>query len=386
MSNKSDIYLDYAAATPVSQSVFDAMQPYFTDKFHNPLAIYLDAKAVHSDVEAARHKVAQILGARPDEIVFTAGATESCNLAIKGVMDLYPDANVAISSIEHSAVSKPAMNYQNKLIPVEENGLIDVSSLDDILDENTALVSIIYANNEIGVVQNLSAIAKEIEIMRQNRKKSGNKLPLWLHTDAAQAGSYMDLHVSRIGVDLLTLNGGKMYGPKQSGILYLRGGVQLKPQIDGGGQEWSLRSGTQNVAYIVGFAKALEEAQAMRKDEVYRLSQIQNALIKELNRLDLEIIYNGSLKQRLPNNVNFSVPGLDGERLVMMLDERGIQCATGAACSAQSDESSHVIKALGRTESEARGSLRLTFGRATTLEDIEQFLANFKQVVAEASA
>lgn len=381
MSDSNNIYLDYAAATPVSSDVFEAMKPYFEDNFYNPSAIYLGAKEVRKQIEDARHKVAQVLGSRPDEIIFTAGATESCNLAIKGVMDLHPEANMIISSIEHSAVIKTAENYSAKTAPVDVQGLLDIATLEELVDDKTVLVSVIHANNEIGVVQNLSNISQMLEKLRQSRKKAGNELPLLLHSDGAQSGNYLDLHVSRLGVDLFTLNGGKMYGPKQSGILYVRGDVRLKPQIHGGGQELGLRSGTENVASILGFATALEQAQFMRKDESYRLGQIRDSLISKLESEYPNLLINGSKKHRLPNNINFSVAGIDGERLVMMLDELGIQCATGAACSALSDESSHVIKALGRSEEEAKGSIRLSFGRATSNSDIEQFLSKFNQAV-----
>ncbi len=380
MSDSTSVYLDYAAATPVSDSVLSAIQPFFTEQFYNPSAIYLDAKAVRQEIEEARHHVAQILGARPDEIVFTAGATESCNLAIKGVMDLYPDSNVVISAIEHSAIRNTAGNYTAKTAPVDEQGIIDLKKLEELIDGKTVLISVIHANNEIGVVQNLSEISQMLEKVLRVRKNSGNDLPLWLHSDGAQAGNYLDLHVSRLGVDLFTLNGGKMYGPKQSGILYVRAGVKLKPQMDGGGQERGLRSGTENVSNAVGFAKALEEAQVMRKDESHRLGQIQKELFSKLESEYPNLQINGSKKHRLPNNVNFSLSGIDGERVVMMLDEAGIQCATGAACSALSDESSYVIKALGRTEDEAKGSIRLSFGRVTTEAHVEEFLTKFKQV------
>jgi len=380
MTKQQTIYLDYAAATPVGVDVFEAMKPYLMENFYNPSAIYLDAKAIRQDVEDARHNVAQILGARPDEIIFTAGATESCNLAIKGIMEQYPDSNIIFSSIEHSAVSQPAGLYDHKIALVDASGLLDITKLKSLIDDKTALISVIYANNEIGVIQNLSEIAQALHEVRKERKASGNGLPIWLHSDGAQAGCYLDLHVSRLGVDLFTLNGGKMYGPKQSGILYVRGGVRLKPQINGGGQEWGMRSGTENVANIVGFAEALKQAQQMRKDESYRLNQLQDYTFKKLQELNQDILFNGSTKNRLPNNVNFSVVGLDGERAVMMLDEVGIQCSTGAACSALSDESSHVIKALGRTEDEARGSIRLSFGRETTEEQIIEFLSKFKEL------
>jgi cysteine desulfurase len=359
------------------------MRPYLHESFFNPSAIYLDAKQIRQDIEQARKQVAGVLGSRPDEIIFTAGATESCNLAIKGVMQQFPDANMLISSIEHSAVIQPAKAFDTRNIAVEADGLIDVQNLEQTIDDKTVLISIIYANNEIGVVQNLSEISKMIARVRDRRRLASNSLPIYLHTDAAQAASYLDLHVARLCIDLMTLNGGKMYGPKQTGILYVRAGVKITPQIEGGGQEFGLRSGTENVAGIVGFATALSEAQSMRRDEVERLSTIQSKLFEELSLLEIPgLVINGSIKHRLANNVNFSLPDQDGERLIMALDEVGIQCATGAACSALTDESSHVIKALGRSENEARGSIRVTMGRSTAVQDIDDFLERLKKLCA----
>ena len=341
----------------------------------------MDGKSVKSEIDAARHKIAQLIGARSEEIIFTAGATESCNLAIKGIMNKYADANIVISNIEHSAVKNTAANYEFKQTKVLPTGLIDLRDLTSQIDDRTVLISIIHANNEIGVVQNLSQVADLVREVRVQRKQSGNDLPILLHSDASQSGNYLDLHASRLGVDLLTINGGKMYGPKQSGILYVKSGVILVPQIDGGGQEWGLRSGTENVANIVGFTEAFGVAQASRKDESHRLEYLRDYLIGKIEQDFPTFLINGTLKHRLPNNVNFSIPDVDGERLVMMLDEVGVQCATGAACSAQSDESSHVIKALGRSEQEAKGSIRLSFGRGTTKEEIDEFYVRFCEVV-----
>lgn len=383
MTQTKKIFFDYAAATPLDADVFELMRPYFSDKFYNPSAVYLDSRAVHADIEAARHKVSQAIGSRPDEVIFTAGATESCNLAIKGIMSQFPDSNVVVSSIEHAAVTEPAKNFDHKFVGVNYRGLVEVNELQKTIDDKTVLVSIMQANNEIGTVQPLAEIAAMIKEIRQKRKAVKNDLPIWLHSDASQAANYLDVHVARLGIDLLTLNGGKIYGPKQSGVLYVRAGVRILPIIDGGGQEWGLRSGTENVANIVGFAAALEKAQVMKNDESKRLRAFRKKLFDGILEVSKTAEINGCQRYRLPNNVNVSFPGVDGERLVMLLDEKGIQVATGAACSANSGESSHVIKALDRTEEQAAGSLRISLGRQTSEEEIDEVLVALTKALQE---
>src|SRR3989338_5509561 len=270
MSKK--VYLDYAAATPLDPKVLMAMKPYFTEEFYNPSAIYLSAKKVKKDIGQARAGVAKILGTRPAEVIFTAGGTEANNLAIKGVMKQFPGANVVVSAIEHESVLAPAEQFDVRLAPVDKQGIIDLSGLEKLIDDKTALVSVIYANNEIGTIQPLRRISQLLGQLRTKRK--GN-LPLYFHTDAAQAGNYLDLHANRLGVDMMTLNGGKIYGPKQSGALYIKTGTKVKPQVLGGGQERGMRSGTENVAGIVGFAKALELTQKNRSKEVIQLEKLQ---------------------------------------------------------------------------------------------------------------
>lgn len=367
-------YFDYAAATPLDERVLAAMQPFFAQDFYNPSALYGAARQTHKELDAARASVAAVLGARPSEVVFTAGGTESDNLAISGIMQQYPQANVVTSSIEHDAVLEAAAPYDHRLVPVASDGLVNSDELDTVIDDNTVLVSIMYANNEIGTVQPLSKIAKKLQFLREQRRLAGNKLPLYFHTDACQAAEYLDLHISRLGVDLLTLNGGKIYGPKQSGILYVRGGVVLAPLVRGGGQERGVRSGTENVAACVGFAKALEIAQAGRHDEARRLQTLQKHFMDGIaEKLPVAII-RGHRKQRLPNNVHLTIPGADNERLLIQLDEAGVQAAAGSACSASSDTPSHVLRALGLTDEEARASLRFSMGRGTTVEQVDQAL------------
>jgi cysteine desulfurase len=370
-TTKKTIYLDYAAATPVDPAVLAAMMPYYSEKFYNPSANYLGSQSVHKDLEAARATIAGCIGSRPIEVTFTAGGTEANNLAIHGVMEAYPDANIIVSAIEHDSVLEAARNYGCREAIVTEQGLVDLVALETLIDDQTVLVSIMYANNEIGTVQPIRDITALVEKIRTERKKTGNTLPLYVHTDAAQAGNYLDIHVSRLSVDLMTLNGGKIYGPKQSGALYVRSGVQLQPLVYGGGQEHGLRSGTENVAGAVGFAHALQTAQEMRHAETKRLQTLQHYFIDEVQKHIPEAIINGSLKKRLPNNVHITLPGQDNERLLFALDEIGIQAAAGSACSASDEESSHVLHALGLSDETARASLRFSMGRATTQQDLD---------------
>lgn len=375
------IYLDYAAATPMDPAVIAAMQPYLSERFHNPSATYLAAKAVAKDIESARSQVAHRLGSRPSEIVFTAGGTEANNLAIHGIMRSYPEANMVVSAVEHESVLKPASQYDCLYAKVQPDGRLNLSDLERQIDDKTVLVSIMYANNEIGTIEPIRQISAVLESINKDRKKRGIKLPLYFHTDACQAANYLDLHVSRFGVDMMTLNGGKIYGPKQSGILYVKSGLLLKPLISGGGQESGLRSGTENIAGIIGFSTALEIAQNMRHKEAKRLQELQDIFITELAKQIPSAVINGSIKHRLPNNIHITIPDQDNERLMMALDEAGIQCAVGSACSASSDEPSHVLRAIGLTDKEAQSSLRLTLGRPTTKPNIIQTIKTLSKLI-----
>ncbi|HXY17999.1 MAG TPA: aminotransferase class V-fold PLP-dependent enzyme, partial [Candidatus Nitrosopolaris sp.] len=251
------IYLDYAAATPVDEKVIAAMQPFFSDQFYNPSATYLAGRAARRALDEARSSVAGWLGARPGEITFTAGATEANNLVISGLMRHFPDGEVLVSAIEHESVLAPASQFQCRQIPVTRQGITDLAKLEKMITPKTVLVSVMLVNNELGTVQPVKEVAK---ILNKSSILRKGGLPLYLHSDAAQAASLFDLHVSRLGVDMLSFNGGKIYGPKQSGALYVRAGIELQPLILGGGQERNLRSGTENLAAAAGLAKALELA------------------------------------------------------------------------------------------------------------------------------
>lgn len=359
------IYLDNAAATPVDKRVLRAMEPYFSDRFYNPSAAYLAARQVRADLEEARHQLAQIIGARPAEVIITAGATESDNLALHGVY-----SHIVTTAIEHPAVLNLARLRGGSILSVDDRGLLNIDRLRRAITDDTTLVSVGYVNSEIGVVQDIQAIADIVRAVRDDRRARQLDRPIYFHTDASQAAGFFDLNVARLGVDLMTLNAGKCYGPKQVGLLYVRAGVRLQPLIRGGGQEMGLRSGTENVTGTIGFAKALTIAEKTRKSEFKRLDVYRNELIKYLTTELPDIKINGSSKRSSPAILNFSVPGLDGERAVFALDEKGVLVSTGSACAANKGLRSHVLTAIGLPDELADGSLRLSMGRFTTDSDI----------------
>lgn len=366
------IYLDYAAATPLDPRVLQVMLPYFTEQFYNPSSPYLAAKHVRQSVEDARTRVAYWLGVRPTEVIFTAGATESIGIALHGVMREFLDTHIVYSAIEHDAVRKTAQNYNYTEVKVQPTGLVDVQDVAKAITDKTTIVSIGYANNEIGTIQPLKAIGELIAKVRKQRQADGNDLPIYFHTDASQASSYLDIHMVRLGVDLITLNGGKVYGPKQSGILGVKTGTKLSSFMTGGGQESGLRSGTENVPSIIGFATALDLAQQNRKQYVASHAALRDQLQRRLTEALPTTVVNGYERKRLPNCLHVSWPGLDGERLIMLLDEHGVLAATGSACAANKQTQSHVLVAIGMDEAARQGSLRLSIGSLTTPEQIQK--------------
>lgn len=381
MGSQRKIYLDYAAATPIDDRVLSAMQPYFQHLFHNPSAVYLAAKDASRALASSRHQIGQIIGCQPSEVIFTAGGTEANNLAIQGVMRHHPGSSLVCSAIEHESVLAPARLFECREAPVDVAGQVDVRALTNLIDDTTVLVSVMYANNEIGSVQPLGEIAAILQAIRRDRQARGVDLPLYLHSDACQAANYLSLHVHRLGVDLMTLNGGKVYGPKQSGVLYARAGVVMEPLMYGGGQERGLRSGTENVAGAVGFAEALSLAQHTRLEEGKRLTELQQLFVTILTKELPTVRINGGMKRRLANNLNICLPGSDNERLLMALDERGIMCASGSACNASSEEPSHVLQAIGLDRQAIRGSLRFSMGRETTKQDIIDTVINLAEII-----
>lgn len=376
------MYLDYAAATPMDSRVVDVMTPYFSERFYNPSATYMAAVGVRKELDAARVSIASILGSRPSEVIFTAGATEANNLVIRGVLGQYPEGNIIVSSIEHDSVLLPARALGCREVPVSAHGVVDLDALRQSIDDQTVLVSVMYANNEVGSVQPVRHIALMLDEIKRARIKAGNQHPLYLHTDAAQAANYLDLHVARLGVDFMTLNGGKIYGPKQSGILFASSKARFAPQIVGGGQERGQRAGTENVAGSIGLAKALELTQAMRADETKRLQELQQLFFTLLEEAIPAVIINGSRKTRLPNNVHITIPGTDNERILIELDEAGVLAAAGSACSASNEEPSHVLRAMGISDLDAQASLRFSMGRQTDEQIVRKAVDILKSIVA----
>jgi len=363
----NEIYLDHAAATPMADFVLAAMQPYFSEYFYNPSSPYAPALKVRRDYEAAKQRLAETFGARGDEVIITAGATESINLAFNGAL-----GHIVSSKIEHPAVLESAKLREHTLIDADEKGMVHPESVLQALQPNTGLVSIALANNELGTIQPIRKIAQLIEEERRRRVEQGNANPLLFHCDASQGFDQIDVHVARLGVDLLTLNAGKLYGPKQVGLLWIRRSVKLEPYIVGGGQELGLRSGTENVGGTVGFAAAAERARSKRRGESKRLKDLRDKLQKQLIAAFPESVLLGSEKHRLPGHLAIAFPNIDAERIIFLLEAEGVYVATGSACSANKHTASHVLVAIGLDESLINGSLRLTLGRHTSEDQINR--------------
>jgi cysteine desulfurase len=379
--SKRSVYLDYAAATPMDPKVLQSMQPFLVDNFYNPSASYQAARDVKSVLENSRKSVAEILGAKASEIIFTAGGTEANNLAITGIMKNYPKSKLVISAIEHPSVNEPASYFNHATCPVDSKGLVDLTKLESLIDDQTVLVSIIYVNNEIGVIEPISAIARLLDSIKQDRLERGLNLPLYFHSDACQAANYLDLHVARLGVDLMTLNGGKIYGPKQSAVLMVKSDVSLSPIITGGGQERNIRSGTENVSAIVGFASALKLAQDSRKQNTEAATKLQDYFAHELTNAFPEAAINGSMTKRIANNLHVTFKGIDNEWLLIKLDELGIMAAAGSACSAAKGKPSTVLAALGLSDKDSKSSIRFSFGNKTTKSDIDYLINSLKELL-----
>lgn len=363
--NSEYIYLDYAAATPLDSAAKTAMQPYETEQFFNPSSPYAPALAVRAAYDAAKDDIARVIGAKSDELVMTAGATESINLAFQGVR-----GHVVTSAIEHPAVLEPARARDHTIVGVSAKGVVLLDELKDAIRADTQLVSIALANNEIGTIQRLRDIATIIAEERQRRKQRGDTTPIYLHSDASQGLGLIDIHVSRLGVDMLTLNAAKVYGPKQVGLLWASRGVTLQAATLGGGQERGLRSGTENVAGVIGFAAAIKKAEKKRVSENERLAKLRNTLKQEIISAIPDVVMSGDEKKQLPNFIHASFPFADAERVLFMLETKGVLVATGSACAANKGTRSHVLEAIGLAPEVADGSIRMTLGRDTTDEQV----------------
>ncbi|MFA4890558.1 MAG: cysteine desulfurase family protein [Candidatus Paceibacterota bacterium] len=398
------IYLDHAATTPVDPRVKKAMESFWAGNFGNPSSLYKEGRDAKRAINIARADIAKIIGARPEEIIFTSGGTESNNLAIFGVVGfdcfnfsrLNPkgsdagskskrfNPHIITTKIEHHSVLNQIKfleknGFDVTWLDVGKEGVIDPKDVGKALKPNTILVSIMYANNEIGTIQPIKEIGK---ILRKHKARLTDGQAVF-HTDACQAAGYLDLNVEKLGVDLMTVNGSKMYGPKGVGFLYVKKNTKLAPIMCGGEQEKGLRPGTENVPAIIGLAEAFKIAQKEKNKEVRRLTILRDYFIERITKEIQKVFLNGHAQNRLPNNVNISILGTEGEAVVLYLDEYGISCSTGSACSSASLEPSHVIMALKKPHEYGHGSLRFTLGRKTTKKEIDCVMKILPKVVAK---
>ena len=370
------IYLDHAATTPTDPRVVERMTPYFTDLFGNASSIYALGRRSLAALDDARETVARLLGCRPTEIVFTGGGSEADNLAIKGAAFAARRRgnHIITSAVEHHAVLHTCQfleqqGYTVTYLPVDEYGLVAPEAVASAITPETSLVTIMYANNEVGTIEPIAEIGA---ICRERR------IPF--HTDAVQAGGLLDLDVTSLKVDMLSLSAHKFYGPKGVGILYIRQGTRIQPQLLGGSQERNRRAGTENVPGVVGAAEALRLARAGREAEVARLRSLRDELTAGMLILP-GVALTGHPSQRLPNSASFVIAGVEGESLLINLDLAGVAASSGSACATGSVEPSHVLTALGLSPAEARGHLRLTLGHSTTEEDIHRVLAELPVII-----
>lgn len=398
------IYLDHAAATPVSKKALAKMLPYFSDEFFNPSSPYLPAAHLRQNYEFAKGQIAHTIGAKGNDIVITAGATESINLAFTAVENvLYPSKksdeksfkNILILETEHPSVRATARALvensakggksplELREIKVDKTGLIDLKDFRKKLDQNTFFVSVSLANNELGTIQPLAEISEIIEQERTKRLESGKITPIYLHSDASQALNLMDISVSRLGVDLLTINSAKIGGPKGVGALYVAHGVKLKPLINGGGQEAGLRSGTENVPGVMGFAAAAEETKEHLSGSRKKYEKLRQILKSELEKSPVEPLFLGNKKHQLANFLPVSFPGVDAERIIYKLEENQVYLSTGAACAANKGAKSHVLTAIGLADAEIAGSLRISLGVLNTEENVKKAGQLIVQAVSE---
>ena len=400
---KKMIYLDYASTTPLDPRVFAAMKPYFQEKFGNPMSLHLFGREASEAVEKARKQVADFFGCEPSEIIFTSGATESNNLAIKGVTIGYASPlkknklkpHIITTQFEHSCVLNACKKLEEQgmaeitYLPVGKEGVINIKEVQRAIKKNTILVSVMYVNNEIGTVQPIKEIGKLITKINENRgtKPARNASRseaggIIFHTDAVQAINYLDCKVDNLGTDLLTASAHKIYGPKGIGCLYVRKNTPIRRIQDGGGHEAGLRAGTLNVPGIVGLGAALELADKERKKNYKIVEKLRDHLISRIMKEIKGAKLNGSKIKRIPNNANFTFKDAEGEGMLLGLDMQGIAVSTGSACSAGDLRPSHVLMAIGLSEEESHGSLRVTLGKHTTKQEVDYFINALKEVVA----
>ncbi len=370
------VYLDHAATTPIDREVIDAMLEFFNKKFGNASSLHSWGREAREALEKSREEVAKLINADANEIIFTGSGTESDNLAIKGIAFRNGKGHIITSKIEHPAVLETCKYLEKKgfeitYLPVDKYGIVNPKDVENAIKDDTILISIMHANNEIGTIEPIEEIGKIA-------KKNG----IIFHTDAVQSIGKIGINVKKMDIDLLSISSHKIYGPKGVGALFVKHGIKIEPILHGGGHEHGLRSSTENVAGIVGFAKACEIARKRMKKDVEKMIKLRDKIIK--NVLEIEESYlTGHPKKRLPNNASFYFKGIEGESLVLMLDSYGIAASTGSACSSKKLQPSHVLLAIGIKPEEAHGSLRVTLGRENNEEEIDYFLEIIPKVIKE---
>ena len=372
------IYLDNAATTPLLQEVLDEMLPYIKERYGNPSSIHKMGREANNALHLARKRISSLINSK-SAVVFTSGATETNNLALKGYANSMKKKgnHIITSSIEHEAILEPCKELERNgfdvtYLPVDKYGIIDLDALKNAISDKTILISIMFANNEVGTIQPVKDIAE-----------IAHKHDIVFHTDAVQAVGKIPVDVQSLGIDMITLSAHKMYGPKGVGALCINNDLEIEPVMHGGGQEGQIRSGTQNVAGIVGMGKAAELALQHMDEYASHVKELRDVLIDSvLNKIKYSKL-NGHPVQRLPNNAHFTFLGVNGEDLIIKLDENGIEASTGSACSVQKQKASHVLKAMGLSHEEVTGSLRLTLGIQNTLEEIGATVNAFVEIVSE---
>jgi len=374
------IYLDNAASTQIHDDVLNSMLPFLKEQYGNPSSIHRYGRLTRKAIHKARKQIASLINADPAEILITSGGTESNNMALVGISSQFPSSQIITSSIEHDAILEPCKKlysngFQVDYLSVDKFGMIDVSDLQNIISKKTSLVSVMFGNNEVGTIQPIKEISK---ICHEHQIR--------FHTDAVQAVGKIPVDVKELGVDLLSISSHKLHGPKGIGALYIKDGVKINPIILGGGQEFRLRSGTENVASIVGFGQACEIAQNNLVENSISIKKLQELLIKKVLDEIPQVTFNGHLESRLSNNAHFTFLGVNGEDLIIKLDEHGIAASTGSACSVNTQKASHVLESMGFSLEQITGSLRLTVGIFNTENEINETVNILKKVVEELRA
>lgn len=381
-----EIYLDFAATTPIDPRVQKAMEPFWRDIFANPRSIHTKGKEAKSAVEAARKNIGTYLGVQQNEVVFTSGGTESNNFALLGIIRAaqkeIPKPHIIVSAIEHSSILEMAKSLEEEgvevtVLPVDENGAVHVQDVQEALKDETVFVSCMYVNNETGSIEPIKKIA---EIINTHRKEKVSRYP-YLHTDASQAARFLPIKPHGLDVDLMTLDSQKIYGPKGIGLLYIKNGVHIKPLFYGGGQEGSLRSGTENVPSIVGFATALEIATTEREKNSTHIAELKDLFLKKLQEEQVLFHINGSMAHTVPGVVSISFEDKKGEDVVIALDAKKVYASTASACAAGGSDVSHVVLAITKNKERAENVVRFSFGRETTKEDIHEAISRLLDVL-----